>query len=655
MSTSVNISQDGKSALEDNILCESTEQADTYNVDSGDWQTFLEKQLDEISEDGDSEIDQDVEKDMSEFNSILSVIFTRKLSTTDVIELIAHLSRENRKLRKIFTGFFYGYKNSRYLLKDYKDSLHSKTLEFENLNRKHYLLNKKLVETEARTNSQQSKSKEQNESDSFNKNPLEDQLAEDLERIKFLEEEVVRLRRLNHSTINLSSLLDVGRNHGDKRGLGYDGIDTSPINKEVKFVKAVGPSTPENPPEQAGTSESPKCSNKILTENISESNHRKTPTKDQHSNRRSHKVKTKNFTRFNKYCYYCKDKGHMQRDCKNRKMKNALSFVSKELDSVIYKNLSDHHFPVRQTNYYKNSKSYHKRNIPKRKNKIKGNTFINGDMRSDISRWKDAMSLEMKNLHSKSTYKLIPKSEKVSKKKLSKTYSKKNNPVVILDKDDYECLVLRLKKDLEISNDINVKASFDDLLHCSKEELTEEHRINLIMTFQHRDWLKERIVQVRGVLAELKIMVAPDYNRVSSSSEKQFGNAKSKMRSFADVHAKLQKAGLAVEDEPRSFVEGVASDPYAYEVEPSWEPIGREIEPYPPGMEAYRLAKIDFQAEWKEDDYLDAAYDDLEDHLEEIPEENSEYDSGEELEEDSVEDDDPEKDKDCEDDDESDV
>ncbi|XP_026378225.1 transcription termination factor 4, mitochondrial-like [Papaver somniferum] len=148
------------------------------------------------------------------------------------------------------------------------------------------------------------------------------------------------------------------------------------------------------------------------------------------------------------------------------------------------------------------------------------------------------------------------------------------------------------------------------------------------------------------------------YNHSAVSSGEHSRNTKPNMKTYADVYAKkrkaedeklaayhqkrhqLQQVRLSVEDAVRSCADGVASDSDVEEIEFVWKPIEREVEPYPPSKRVERLSKDDFRAECDEDDYLDATYDDPEDHLEEVLEENSEDASEEELEEDSDHEDD---------------
>ncbi|XP_026399690.1 glutamic acid-rich protein-like [Papaver somniferum] len=111
-----------------------------------------------------------------------------------------------------------------------------------------------------------------------------------------------------------------------------------------------------------------------------------------------------------------------------------------------------------------------------------------------------------------------------------------------------------------------------------------------------------------------------------------------KLATYQQKRRRLQRKRLEVEDEIRSRADGVASDSDA-KVESVWEPIEREVKPYPPGMRAERLAKADFRAECEEDEHLDAMYADPEDQLKGVLNEDSDDDSEEELEEDYTDDD----------------
>ncbi|XP_026417268.1 uncharacterized protein LOC113312745 [Papaver somniferum] len=110
-----------------------------------------------------------------------------------------------------------------------------------------------------------------------------------------------------------------------------------------------------------------------------------------------------------------------------------------------------------------------------------------------------------------------------------------------------------------------------------------------------------------------------------------------KLATYRQKRHQLQQTRLAAEDEVRSHADGVASDSDPEEVESVWEPVEREVKPYPPSMRAERLARADFRAEYEEDEYLDAMYVDPEDHLEEVLSEDD--GSDEKLDEDSTGDD----------------
>lgn len=64
-----------------------------------------------------------------------------------------------------------------------------------------------------------------------NEKHLEETLTSALDQNKSLEKEISKLKKLNDSTNNLSSLLEIGRSHGDTRGLGYEGCYTLIHNK----------------------------------------------------------------------------------------------------------------------------------------------------------------------------------------------------------------------------------------------------------------------------------------------------------------------------------------------------------------------------------------------------------------------------------------
>ncbi|XP_026435745.1 uncharacterized protein LOC113333524 [Papaver somniferum] len=96
-----------------------------------------------------------------------------------------------------------------------------------------------------------------------------------------------------------------------------------------------------------------------------------------------------------------------------------------------------------------------------------------------------------------------------------------------------------------------------------------------------------------------------------------------KLATYRRKRWRVQQARLAAEDEVQPHPDGVTSDSDAEEVESVWKPSERKIKPYPPSMRAERLAKADFRAECKEDDYLDATYGDPEDQLKEVPSEGS--------------------------------
>ncbi|XP_026419481.1 HIPL1 protein-like [Papaver somniferum] len=114
-----------------------------------------------------------------------------------------------------------------------------------------------------------------------------------------------------------------------------------------------------------------------------------------------------------------------------------------------------------------------------------------------------------------------------------------------------------------------------------------------------------------------------------------------KLAAYQKRH-RLQQTKLAAEDEIRSCDDSVALDSYADEVESVWEPVERKVKSYPPGTRNERLVRDDLRAECEDDNYLDEMYDDPDDHLEEIYDENSRDDSEEESEWSSTEDDDRE-------------
>ncbi|XP_026377989.1 nucleolar transcription factor 1-like [Papaver somniferum] len=124
-------------------------------------------------------------------------------------------------------------------------------------------------------------------------------------------------------------------------------------------------------------------------------------------------------------------------------------------------------------------------------------------------------------------------------------------------------------------------------------------------------------------------MAAPGNNPAPEFSERCSRNIEpKKVRGFEDIiNQPFSEARKLIQGLSLAHLEavrvGISSDSYAEEVESVWKPVERETEPYPPGMRTARLAKADFEIEREEDDYLDATYDDPEDHLEETPEDGS--------------------------------
>ncbi|XP_026400003.1 mitotic apparatus protein p62-like [Papaver somniferum] len=122
-----------------------------------------------------------------------------------------------------------------------------------------------------------------------------------------------------------------------------------------------------------------------------------------------------------------------------------------------------------------------------------------------------------------------------------------------------------------------------------------------------------------------------------------------KLATYQQKRRRLQQTRLSAEDETWSRANGVASDSNEKEVEFVWEPVEREVKPYPPSMRVERLARADFRSECEEDEYFDVMYGDPEDQLEEVPSEGSDDDSKEELEENSMKDNDRESDDESDD------
>ncbi|XP_026419786.1 glutamic acid-rich protein-like [Papaver somniferum] len=105
---------------------------------------------------------------------------------------------------------------------------------------------------------------------------------------------------------------------------------------------------------------------------------------------------------------------------------------------------------------------------------------------------------------------------------------------------------------------------------------------------------------------------------------------------YREKRRRIQRKTHEAQERLRSRPYGVASDSYAEEEEPVWEPVERKSRPYPPHRETEQQVKDDLQAECDEEDYWYAINGDL------VEEEfsSSDSDSEKESEEDSSENDD---------------
>ncbi|XP_026455186.1 protein FAM50A-like [Papaver somniferum] len=107
---------------------------------------------------------------------------------------------------------------------------------------------------------------------------------------------------------------------------------------------------------------------------------------------------------------------------------------------------------------------------------------------------------------------------------------------------------------------------------------------------------------------------------------------------YREKRLQIQRRQLTAEEKLRSRPDGVASDSYAEEEEPVWEPRERKIKPHRLTRDIERLVEADLEAERKKEEYWDAMYIDSDERDDFGDDSNS--DSEEELEEDSTKDDD---------------
>ncbi|XP_026396999.1 protein bfr2-like [Papaver somniferum] len=107
---------------------------------------------------------------------------------------------------------------------------------------------------------------------------------------------------------------------------------------------------------------------------------------------------------------------------------------------------------------------------------------------------------------------------------------------------------------------------------------------------------------------------------------------------YREKRLRIQRKWLAAQEKLRSRPDGVASDSYAEEEEPVWEPRDRKIKPHRLTRDIEQLVEADLEAERKREEYWDAMYNDPDEREDFGGDSNS--DSEEEHEEYSTEDDD---------------